>query len=169
MYREGVRGQRQRQRNEPPSVRARERRPRYRVTARLDARAHRIKHRSGATVRARSSMEKSSLLFVSPSFAPRRSTRLYRSDRAGRGSRRGLPDRLYILSRVDGGLYDASSRPHAHVRWGSIPALARSRPCSQRLPPTPRQPAHERRDPHLARAQTAAETERSECVYVTRR
>ena len=40
---------------------------------------------------------------------------------------------------------------------------------SQRLPQTPRQPAHERRDPHLARAQTAAETERSECVHVTRR
>ena len=60
MYREGVRGQTDRDTEEraaEPSER--ERRPRYRVTARLDARAHRMKHRSRATVRARSSMEKS--------------------------------------------------------------------------------------------------------------
>ena len=99
-------------------------------------------------------MEKSSLFLRS--FAPRRyptgTAPLDRRDAAR------AADRLYILSRVDGGLYDASSRPHAHVRWGSIPALARSRPCSQRLPPTPRQPAHERRDPQLARAQSTAET-----------
>ena len=158
MYREGVRGQRQRQRSETsrPSERETPALPRYRVTALLDARAHRIKHRSRATVRARSSMEKSALLFVSPSFAPRRYPTAYARP-AGRGSRRGQA--LHPITCRRGTVRrDASSRPHAHVRWGSIPALARSRPCSQRLPPTPRQPAHERRDPQLARAQSTAET-----------
>ena len=95
---------------------------RYRVTALLDARAHRIKHRSRATVRARSSMEKSahcSILCFSIIFRPAAVPDPVRSTSSpDRRDAARAADRLYILSRVDGGLYDASSRPHAHVRCG---------------------------------------------------
>ena len=50
-------------------------------------------------------MEKSALIFVSPDHSPRGGTRPRTLDR--RDAARAA-DRLYILSRVDGGLYDAT-------------------------------------------------------------